>query len=178
MRKIWLLVSLFVILCVGTVKAAYIDEYPEAYKWAYKNWITTMNTMDKANMYGEITRIELSKMISNYAINVLNKKPDTTKKCEFTDISDKLNKQYDSWVTKACQLWLMWQWITKFRPYDNVTRAEFGTILSRLLFNVSLSYLLFLMLKSFLLNLPLLIFFSRDSTFFIKSSFKSPLYIP
>ena len=133
MRKIWLLVSLFVILCVGTVKAAYIDEYPEAYKWVYKNWITTMNTMDKANMYGEITRIALSKMISNYAINVLNKKPDTTKKCEFTDISDKLNKQYDSWVTKACQLWLMWQWITKFRPYDNVTRAEFGTILSRLL---------------------------------------------
>ena len=133
MKKIWLLVSLFVILCVGTVKAAYIDEYPEAYTWAYKNWITTMNTMDKANMYGEITRIELSKMISNYAINILKKKPDTSKKCEFSDVSDKLNIQYDSWVVNSCQLWLMWQWITKFRPYDKVTRGEFGTILSRLL---------------------------------------------
>ena len=133
MRKIWLLISLFVILCVGTVKAAYIDEYSEAYTWAYKNWITTMDTMDKANMYWEITRIELSKMISNYAINILKKKPDTSKKCEFSDVSDRLNLQYDSWVVNSCQLWLMWQWITKFRPYDKVTRGEFGTILSRLL---------------------------------------------
>jgi hypothetical protein len=55
-----------------------------------------MDTMGKANMYGEITRIELSKMVSNYAINVLNKKVDTSKKCQFSDISDKLNIQYDS----------------------------------------------------------------------------------
>jgi hypothetical protein len=34
-------------------------------------------------------------MISNYAINVLNKQVDTSKKCEFDDISEKLNKQYD-----------------------------------------------------------------------------------
>jgi len=134
MRKIWLLISLFAVLCVATSNAAYVDEYPESYTWAYKNWITTMDTIDKANMYGEITRIELSKMISNYAINVLKKKPDTSKKCEFSDVSDKLNTQYDLWVTKACQLWLMWQWISKFRPGDNVTRAEFWTILSRLLY--------------------------------------------
>ena len=133
MRKIWLLISLLFVLCVDTSNAAYVDEYPESYTWAYKNWITTMNTMDKANMYGEITRIELSKMISNYAINILKKKPDTSKKCEFSDVSDKLNIQYDSWVVNSCQLWLMWQWITKFRPYDKVTRGEFGTILSRLL---------------------------------------------
>ena len=132
MKKIWFIIPIF-IFCITTVKADYFDEYPSAYTRAFKNWITTQTTIDKADMYWDITRIALSKMISNYAINVLNKKPDTTKKCEFTDISDKLNKQYDSWVTKACQLWLMWQWITKFRPYDNVTRAEFGTILSRLL---------------------------------------------
>jgi hypothetical protein len=64
----------------------------------------------------------------------LNKKVDTSKKCQFSDISDKLNIQYDLWVTKACQLWLMWQWISKFKPNDNVTRAEFWTILSRLLY--------------------------------------------
>ena len=133
MKKIWLLISLFVVLCVGTVKAAYVDEYPESYTRSYKNWITTMDTMGKANMYGEITRIELSKMISNYAINILKKKPDTSKKCEFSDVSDRSNIQYDSWVVNSCQLWLMWQWISNFRPYDKVTRAEFGTILSRLL---------------------------------------------
>lgn len=133
MRKIWLFITLFVALCIATSNAAYIDEYPESYTWAYKNWITTMDTMGKANMYGEITRIELSKMISNYAINILKKKPDTSKKCEFSDVSDRSNIQYDSWVVNSCQLWLMWQWISNFRPYDKVTRAEFGTILSRLL---------------------------------------------
>lgn len=129
----FLVLSLF-ILCSCFVKAGYSDEYPSAYTRAFNNWITTQPTIDKANMNKSITRIELSKMISNYAINVLNKKPDTSKKCEFSDISDSLNTQYDNWVTNACQLWLMWQWITKFRPKDKVTRAEFWTILSRLLY--------------------------------------------
>ena len=134
MKKLWLLIILQLIISINFLKAGYSEEFPQAYTWAFSNWITTQDTIEKANMYWEITRIELSKMISNYAINILNKKLDTSKKCEFEDISDKLNKQYDSWVTKACQLWLMWQWITKFRPNDKVTRAEFGTILSRLLY--------------------------------------------
>ena len=129
----FLILSLF-ILCCSFVKAGYSDEYPSAYTRAFNNWITTQPTIDKANMNKSVTRIELSKMISNYAINILNKKPDTSKKCEFSDILDNLNTQYDLWVTKACQLWLMWQWIIKFRPNDKVTRAEFWTILSRLLY--------------------------------------------
>ena len=132
MKKIWFLI-LLLFSCVSIVKATYSDEYPSAYSWAFKNWITTQPTIEKADMYWNITRIELSKMISNYAINVLNKKVDTSKKCQFIDVSDRLNIQYDLWVTKACQLWLMWQWISKFKPNDNVTRAEFWTILSRLL---------------------------------------------
>ena len=134
MKQIWFLIPLFLIFCISLVNAGYVEEYSSAYTWAFNNWITTQNTFDKANMYWSISRIELSKMISNYAINVLNKKPDTSKKCKFNDISDNLNEQYDNWVTNACQLWLMWQWITNFRPKDKVTRAEFWTILSRLLY--------------------------------------------
>ncbi len=133
MKKIWLFALLTIIASVSFTKAAYVDEYPSAYKWAFQNWITTQPTIDKADMEWQITRIALSKMISNYATNLLKKKVDTSKKCQFSDVSDKLNKDYDFWATRACQLWLMWQWITEFRPYDNVTRAEFGTILSRLL---------------------------------------------
>ncbi len=110
------------------------NELLSAYTWAYNNWITTQSTIDKANMNWDITRIELSKMISNYVINVLKKTSDTSRRCIFTDITSELDYQYDNWVTKACQLWLMWQWITKFRPYDKVTRAEFWTILSRALY--------------------------------------------
>jgi hypothetical protein len=64
----------------------------------------------------------------------LNKTPDALFGCHFTDIANNLDKQYDYWVDNACKLWLMWQWITEFRPYDKVTIAEFWTILSRLIY--------------------------------------------
>ena len=125
---------LFLLVILFSPVYGYSNELQSAYTWAYNNWITTQSTIDKANMNWEITRIELSKMISNYATKILKKKVDASKKCVFTDITSKIDKQYDNWVTKACQLWLMWQWITKFRPYDKVTRAEFWTILSRALY--------------------------------------------
>ena len=75
-------------------------------------------------------------MLSQYAINVLNKKPDKTKYCNFSDVSSNLDKSYDYWVTLAYQLWIMWinMQDNKFRPNDIVTRAEFATALSRLLY--------------------------------------------
>ena len=133
MKKIYFL-FLLPLFFIAFVKADYAQEYNAAYTWAYNNWITTMSTIDKANMNWEITRIALAKMVSNYAMNNLKKKWDMSKKCVFTDVTSDLDKQYDNWVTNACQLWLMWQWITRFRPYDKVTVAEFWTILSRLLY--------------------------------------------
>ena len=133
MKRFWLLFIIW-LFCSSFVTFSYSSEEKAAYTWAYNNWITTMTTIDKANMNWEVTRIALAKMISNYAIKTLKKKWDTSKKCVFTDVTSDLDKQYDNWVTNACQLWLMGQWITKFRPYDPVTRAEFWTILSRLLY--------------------------------------------
>jgi hypothetical protein len=37
------------------------------------------------------------------------------------------------YIKQACQLWLMWVDITNFSPTKTVTRAQFGTMLSRLL---------------------------------------------
>ena len=119
---------------IAFANASYTSDEKAAYTWAFNKWITTKSTIDKANMKWEVSRIELAKMISNYAIKTLKKKKDTSKKCVFTDVTSDLDLQYDNWVTNVCQLWLMWQWITKFRPYDKVTRAEFWTILSRLLY--------------------------------------------
>ena len=134
MKKSYLLLVWISILLISTAKADYTSDEKSAYTWAFNNWITTKSTIDKANMKWEVTRIELAKMISNYAIKSLKKKKDSSKKCVFTDVTSDLDLQYDKWVTNICQLWLMWQWITKFRPYDKVTRAEFWTILSRLLY--------------------------------------------
>jgi hypothetical protein len=51
--------------------ANYSDELEEAYAYAYKNGITTMSSIDNANMFGSLTRIAMAKMIANYATTVL-----------------------------------------------------------------------------------------------------------
>ena len=127
--------------CVESAKTNVIQSYDwamphsftDAYNFAFKNWITTMETMDKADMYWTLDRIAMAKMIWNYAINILWLTPDLTQSCYFSDVPEDVNIAYDNWVTKACQLWLMWQWIKKFMPFAKVTRAEFATVLSRLL---------------------------------------------
>ena len=72
--------------------------------------------------------------MTNFAKNILKKDPDANKICTFRDVSSDLDWKYGKWISESCMLWIMWEWIRNFRPYDNVTRAEFSAVLSRLLF--------------------------------------------
>ena len=116
----------------------YSPEYVNAYNYALKNWITTIDSIINANLNWEITRIEMAKMISTYAINIAWLKPDNNKDCNFSDVSRELDVQFKYWVTRACQLWLMWldnDWNKQenFNPRKKVTRAQLATVLSRML---------------------------------------------
>ena len=113
------------------------EEFNEAYEFAFKNGITTMDAIEKADMNWGLTRIAMAKMLSQYAINILGKTPDTSKTPSFKDVSAQLDADYNNWVTLAYQLWIMWIWIDKFRPYDWVTRSEFATALSRMLYGLA-----------------------------------------
>lgn len=113
--------------------ASYSAELEGAYAYAYGMGVTTMDSIDKADMNGNLTRVALAKMISNYVLDLGLQTPDTSKKCSFSDVSTALDTQYDNWVTNACQLGLMGVGIEKFNPNGIVTRAEFGTVLSRAL---------------------------------------------
>ena len=116
----------------------YSIEFQQAYEFAHENGITTKNTIESADMNGKLTRIAMAKMLSQYAINILWKTPDTSNTKKFDDVSDKRDADYDNWVTLAYQLWIMWQnMANNFRPDDEVTRAEFATALSRMLYNTS-----------------------------------------
>ena len=120
------------------VKNQRTNEFIEAYEFARTYWITT-NEADKANMYSPLTRIQMAKMLSNYAINVLWMEPDASKwTINFIDVTEKQNSNYGNAVTLAYQLWIMWQNMknNKFRPNDKVTRAEFATALSRMLYGI------------------------------------------
>ena len=115
----------------------YSNEMDDAYQFAHKNWITTINTIEKAKMNSPLTRIAMAKMLSYYAINILWQKPDTSKNIQFNNVTDKQNSDYNNAVTLSYQLWIMWQNVknNNFRPNDEVSRAEFATALSRMLYN-------------------------------------------
>lgn len=114
----------------------YSRELNDAYQFAYKNWITTMNTIESANIGWKLDRIAMAKMLSQYAIKILWMTPDESKINKFNDVTTVLDAEYNNWVTLAYQLWIMWINMpnNNFRPKDLVTRAEFATALSRMLF--------------------------------------------
>ena len=109
-------------------------EFNNAYEFAYRAWITTTPSIEKANMNWNLTRIAMAKMLSQYAMNVLWKKPANVVSPKFSDVTQELDDNYWWAVELAYQLWIMWKWIKLFRPNDAVTRAEFATSLSRMLY--------------------------------------------
>ena len=115
--------------------AEYSQELQDAYKWAHEKGVTTMDSIDNANMYGAITRAEMAKMLSVYAKEVLGKTLNTSAACTFTDIASLKNSDLHDYVIESCQLGIMGQNMPRneFRPYDTISRAEFGTALSRVL---------------------------------------------
>jgi len=126
-------VSLFAqtVVPFGALAATYSQELQDAYNWAYSKSITTMSPIDNANMYGAITRAELAKMLANWAKD-RGETPDTSAACNFTDTAS-VKGDLAVAIVESCQLGLMGQGITAFRPYDTISRAEFGTALSRAL---------------------------------------------
>jgi hypothetical protein len=97
-----------------------------------------MNTIQKANMEGKLIRKDMAKMISNFAINVLKRTPSTGTKCTFSDTKG-LSEETKAYITLSCKLGLMGFASNgttvkiNFNPEVEVDRAQFGTILSRLL---------------------------------------------
>ena len=113
-------------------------ELQGAYDYAFKVGVTTKSSIDQANMLGNLKRVEMAKMMTNYAKEVLNKTPDTSKVCAFKDVS-KESPDMQDYMVQSCQLGLMGvdadgNAKDTFKPQGIVTRAEFGTVLSRALY--------------------------------------------
>ena len=112
------------------------NEILDAYQWAYEHNVTTMVTLRDAMPEGVVTRGHLAKMVVNYATNVLwQKLPEKVpSECRWKDWAKAWESdEIKDYAVKACSLWLMWLDMDKFQPGLRVTRAQFGTIMSRLL---------------------------------------------
>ena len=112
----------------------YSDELQQAYERAYENWITTMSSINDVNVYEELSRIEMAKMLSKYAINVLGKTVEWIWNMLFDDVDSELDNEYDNWVSISSEMEVMWVNMpnNKFRPFDLVPRSEFVTAFSRM----------------------------------------------
>lgn len=120
----------------------YSTELTNAYQRAYANGLTAMPTIQRANIDGKIIRSHFAKMITEFAIKVLGKKPNTKITCTFADITHE-SVEMKFYIKTACQLGLMGRESDGkttqkiFNPKDTITRAQFGTVVSRLLYSAT-----------------------------------------
>lgn len=113
---------------------AYTEEVKKAYKWAYENDVTTIQTLDNARPEEELLRWQMAKILVNYAINVLWKEITSIPSyCSWDDDEEWPNEEIKSYWKKACALWIMGVNVKSFNPMWKVSRAQFWTALSRLL---------------------------------------------
>lgn len=114
------------------------DELTQAYERAYQQGITTQNTIEKAQLDRAMTRAEMAKMMVVFAVKVLGKKLVLTGAANYSDVDTKLG-DLEGYIQLAYQLQIMGidakgNAITHFNPQGEVSRAEFATVLSRILF--------------------------------------------
>jgi hypothetical protein len=114
--------------------------YHTAYEWVKNHGITPANTYETARISDAIIRAEMAKMISVFATKLLHKSPDAEKVActQFIDL-DQADDELQPYIVESCQLGLMGMngdgvgVQEEFFPTRTITRAEVGTILSRLL---------------------------------------------
>ena len=111
-------------------------EVLSSYAWAYKYGITTMDTVEWADPEWPVLRWHMAKMVVNYAVNVLWREMPTEipSQCTRWDKESAWeSEEIKDYAKKACALWVMGIYMEDFLPNKEVSRAEFWTILSRLL---------------------------------------------
>jgi len=114
----------------------YSQELNLAYLYAYNMWITTMPNIFKADLEWKLIRSHMAKMMVQWSKKVLGVKANTGIVCDFDDIDYLKWQDLYAFIIQSCQMWLMGvdnKWIPKssFDPTGVVTRAQFGTVLSR-----------------------------------------------
>jgi hypothetical protein len=110
----------------------------KSYKYACELGLVDANSLSDTDMLSPISRIEVAQMLSEFAIKVFMKLPNSDIVCVFDDMKN--NSPEDiKYAESVCQMGLMGLEFdgspTKnFNPDGLISRAEFGTIFSRLLY--------------------------------------------
>lgn len=115
----------------------FASEQNDAYLWACQHNITTMRTIQEARLDQPLTRAELAKIMSVYAMKEYHLKPLKVGAVNYKDVNADLGDLAD-YIQLAYQLQIMGinhdgTPIQSFEPHKLVSRAEFATVLSRVI---------------------------------------------
>ena len=115
----------------------FASEQNDAYLWACQHDITTMRTIQEVRLDQPLTRAELAKIMSVYAMKEYHLKPLRTAAVNYKDVNTDLGDLAD-YIQLAYQLQIMGinadgTPIQAFEPHKLVSRAEFATVLSRVI---------------------------------------------
>lgn len=121
----------------STQNSQFTSEQNDAYLWACQHNITTMRTIQDARLDQPLTRAELAKIMSVYAMKEYHLKPLITGAANYKDVNTDLGDLAD-YIQLAYQLQIMGinadgTPIQAFEPHKLVSRAEFATVLSRVI---------------------------------------------
>lgn len=106
-----------------------------AYMWAHDMWIIETAWKD-SDPDGYVTRWAMAEMVVKFSEKILGRWIPSIipAKCAWWDAeSEWLSPETKAYAEKSCAIWVMWIRMKDFMPNKILDRAEFGTILSRLL---------------------------------------------
>ncbi len=109
-----------------------VDELETVIKWMYNQWLTMYDNIDQFLPNNTMTREEASKFYWVFAQKIYNKKENSTKKCNFSDIK-KADPTLRNNITNSCKLWIFQWYKNKFTPLQKLNNAEAITVLMRVI---------------------------------------------
>ena len=111
------------------------EEFKKALSFLRTYEMTMFDSVDGYDPYRDLSREEAAKIFSNFAINVLCRKPDLNLKVNYSDVED-ANPTLKPYITLAYQLGVMkgsGMGDGKFRPFDQISKAEVNAVLIRMI---------------------------------------------
>ena len=111
------------------------EEFKKALSFLRSYEMTMFDSVDGFAPKRNLSREEAAKIFSNFAINVLCRKPDTNLSVKYSDIEN-ANPTLKPYITLAYQLGVMkgsGMGDGEFRPFDAISKAEVNAVLIRMI---------------------------------------------
>ena len=111
------------------------EEFKKALSFLRSYEMTMFDSVDGFAPYRNLSREEAAKIFSNFAINVLCRKPDTNLSVHYSDVEN-ANPTLKPYITLAYQLGVMkgsGMGDGEFRPFDAISKAEVNAVLIRMI---------------------------------------------